>query len=84
MKISGSIIQKRNIEIFTENDFQATYKGKNIYISTSHGFGDAKYDQLKRFTIDVNDIKTGMVDVQTYEDFHNIRDAIRYALIGYV
>ena len=28
MKISGAIIQKRNIEVSTENNFRATYKGK--------------------------------------------------------
>lgn len=82
MKISGAIIQKRNIEVSTENEFQATYKGKQIRITTEHGFGDPEFDHLKRFNIDVVDINTGMSDVQTYEDFHNINDAIRYALKG--
>lgn len=36
MKISGAIIQKRNIYVSTDSDFQATYKGKHIYISTNH------------------------------------------------
>ena len=82
MKISGLIIQKRNTEISTENDFRATYKGKQINITTDHGFGKPKFDHLKRFMIDVIDIKTGMYDVQSYEDFHDMRDAIRYALKG--
>ena len=82
MKISGLIIQNRNIVVHTENDFDATYKGKNIVISTDHGFGKPKYDHLKRFNIYVVDIPSGMYDVQSYEDFYEIRDAIRYALIG--
>jgi hypothetical protein len=40
------------------------------------------YDHLKRFLIDVVDIKTGMYDVQTYQDLHTVRDAIIYALKG--
>ncbi len=32
--------------------------------------------------IDVIDIKTGMSDVQSYEDCHTMKDAIRVALIG--
>lgn len=76
------IIQDRNIKTKTENDFEATYKGKRIYISTNHGFGKPKYDHLKRFNIDVIDIKTGMYDVQSYQDFHTINDAIIYAVKG--
>ena len=82
MKISGAIIQQRNIIVSSENEFQATYKGKEIYISTEHSLGKPKYDHLKRFNIDVQDMNTGMYDVQTYEDFHDINDAIRYALKG--
>ena len=82
MKISGAIIQPRNIEVSTENEFRATYKGKQISITTDHGFGKPKYDYLKRFMIDVIDIETGMVDVQTYEDFHEVKDAVRSALKG--
>lgn len=82
MKISGAIIQQRNIIVSSENEFQATYKGKEIYISTEHSLGKPKYDHLKRFNIDVQDMNNGMYDVQTYEDFHDINDAIRYALKG--
>ena len=82
MKISGAIIQQRNIEVSTENEFRATYKGKQISITTDHGFRDPKYDHLKRFMIDVTDINTGMYDVQTYEDCHEINDAIRSSLKG--
>ena len=82
MKISGAIIQQRNIIVSSENEFQATYKGKEIYISTEHSLGKPKYDHLKRFNIDVQDMNTGMYDVQTYEDCHEINDAIRYALKG--
>ena len=82
MKIFGAIIQNKNISINSENDFVATYKGKEIIISTNHGFGKPKYNHLKRYNIDVIDISTGMIDVQSYEDFHTMRDAIRYALKG--
>ena len=82
MKISGAIIQTRNIEVSTENEFRATYKGKQISITTDHGFGKPKYDHLKRFMIDVIDIETGMADVQTCEDLHEVKDAVRFALQG--
>ena len=82
MKIAGLVIQNRKISVNTENDFVATYKGKEIIISTNHGFGKPKYEHLKRYNIDVIDIATGMIDVQTYEDFHTMIDAIRYALKG--
>ena len=82
MKVSGAIIQQRNIIVSSENEFQATYKGKQINITTDHGFGKPEFGHLKRFNIDVIDIETGMSDVQTYEDFHEINDAIRYALKG--
>lgn len=82
MKVSEAIIQERNISVNTENDFEAVYKGKRIYISTDHGFGKARYDHLKRYNIDVKDIKTGMYDVQSYQDCHTMKDAIRYALKG--
>ena len=82
MKISYVIIQNKNISVNTENDFVATYKGKEIIISTNHGFGKPKYGHLKRYNIDVIDIKTGIKDVESYEDFHTMKDAIRYALKG--
>ena len=82
MKISGKIIQSKNIKEHTNDVFFATYKGKTISITTDHGFGKPTYAHLKRFLIDVVDIKTGMYDVNTYEDCHNMHDAIRYALKG--
>lgn len=82
MRVSGCVFQTRCIENYTDDDFEAKYKGKRIVISTSHGFGKPKYEHLKRFVIDVIDIKTGLKDVDSYEDFHDIRDAIRYALVG--
>lgn len=82
MKVSSLVIQNRNISVNTENDFIATYKGKKIIISTKHGLGSPKYDYLKRYSIDVVDIATGMIDVQSYEDVHTMKDAIRYALVG--
>ena len=82
MKISGLVIQNRNIFVNTKNDFIAKYKGKEIIISTNHGFGKPKYEHLKRYNIGVIDIESGMKDVQTCEDFHTINDAIRCALKG--
>jgi zona occludens toxin (predicted ATPase) len=82
MKISEAIIQNRNIKINTTNDFDATYKGKRITITTDHGFGKPKYDFLKRYCIDVWDIKSGIKDVDSWQDLHSMKDAIRYALIG--
>lgn len=82
MKVAGIVIQDRNITIRTESDFEATYKGKNIVISTNHGFGKPKLDFLNRYNIDVTDIKTGMYDVQSYQDFPTMRDALIFALNG--
>ncbi len=82
MKVAGCIIQKRNILEHNYGLFNANYKGKRIYISTDHGFGKPQFPHLKRFLIDVVDIKTGMYDVQSYQDCHTIRDAIIYALDG--
>ena len=82
MKISGLVIRKRNITVNTDEEFQATYKGKRIYITTNHGFGSARYKHLKRYLVDVIDIETGLKDVDAYDDFYEIKDAIRYSLIG--
>lgn len=62
MKIGQLVIQERNIITNTEEQFDATYKGKEIHITTDHGFGIPKYDHLKRYCIDVID-KNGMYDV---------------------
>lgn len=82
MKIAGCIIQKRNIKESNKDTFHASYKGKSIYVSSKHGFGKARYDHLTRFYILVIDAKTEICDVDCYEDFHNIRDAIIFALKG--
>jgi hypothetical protein len=82
MKIAGCIIQNRNIKTHTKDEFYAFYKGKSINITTNHGFGKPHYDHLTRFMIDVIDEKTGLRDVNTYEDLHTVRDAIIYALKG--
>lgn len=82
MKVSGCVFQSRNIKQYDSNNFYATYKGKSFHITTDHGLGKPKYNYFKRFNIDVIDIETGMYDVQTYEDCHDIKDAIRHALYG--
>lgn len=82
MKISGKVIQPRNIKVYTNNGFEAIYRGKRIYISSDHGFGLAMHEHLTRYLIDVVDIKTGMKDVDSYQDCHSIRDAIIFAMRG--
>lgn len=82
MKISGCIIQNKNITAYLDDLFCAVYKGKKFNITTTHNFGKAKYDHLTRFLIQVVDLESGLSDVDTYEDCRNIREAIRYALKG--
>ncbi len=82
MKVSQCVFRNKSINKNTEDDFDAYYKGKHIIISTDHDFGEPEYDHLKRFNMDVYDLKSGMMDCETYEDHHTIRDAIRSALIG--
>lgn len=82
MKISGLLIQNRNILVYNENNFICTYKGKQINITTNHGLGEPIYNHLKRYSISVINMDTGMKDVDTYDDFHTMRDAIMNALRG--
>ena len=79
MKIAGAIIQSKHILANTETTFEATYKKHNIYISTDHGFGSAAYPHLNRYAISVRG-EDGGYAVYSFEDLHNMRDAIRYAL----
>lgn len=80
MRISGAIIQNRNIEVSTRNKFVAIYKKKRINVSDGHKSGKPDEWWLTRYSVEVIDIKTGIVDVDSYKDCHEIRDAIRYAL----
>lgn len=82
MKVGNAVIRKKAIEISTPDQFYAEYKGRKISITTNHGYGEPRVPGLKRFLIDVTDIKTGMLDVDTYEDFETIDQAISYALEG--
>lgn len=82
MRISEAIIQNRNIEVSTKDEFIATYKGKQIIVTTDHGLGEAKDWWLTRYNIDVIDIESGLRDVDTFEDCHEIKDAIIHALRG--
>lgn len=81
MKIGGAVIQNRNIIEHSNNNFEATYKGKTIFITTKHGHGRPELKHLTRYDIDVVD-DSGAYDVQTWEDLHSIRDAILFALKG--
>jgi hypothetical protein len=80
MKISTAIIQERSISINTPETFSATYKGREINITTDHEYGNSKYPHLKRYDITVT--INGSYEVNTYEDCHTMKDAIRYALKG--
>jgi hypothetical protein len=80
MKIACAIIQERNISINTPDIFSATYKGREINITTNHGHGKPKYNHLKRYDIIVT--INGSYEVNTFEDLYNMYDAIRYALTG--
>lgn len=83
MKVNvNTIIQNRFIAEYTEYEFSAKYKCKQINITSVHGHGKPKYSHLKRYDIRVTDIITDMVDVDTYGDFHTMKDAVRYALDG--
>lgn len=79
MKIGGRIFQQKKIIEHTNDTFNAQYKKCDFYITTDHGFGDAQYDHLKRYCINVRSEDGGYL-VQTYNDFHDIRSAIIYAL----
>jgi hypothetical protein len=80
MKIAGKVIQDRNIKINSNEQFIATYKGKEIEIQAF--YGGTKYNHLIGFDIEVYDLKSGMKDVETYQELHTMRDAIIYALKG--
>jgi len=82
MKISGAIIRDKFISKNTPDNFNAIYKGREINITTDHGHGKPKYNHLKRYDITVIHLESEMYDVNTYEDFHTMQDAIRYALKG--
>ncbi len=81
MKIGGRIFQQKKIRENTSEKFDAQYKKCNFYITTDHGFGEAEYKHLKRFCIDVRAEDGGFL-VNTYKDFHDIRNAIIYSLDG--
>lgn len=82
MKISGAVIQPRNIIVYSDDEFRAKYKGRRIEITTDHGFGIPNESHLKRYMIDVWDDRTDSHEVDTWEDCHFIEDAIRLALKG--
>lgn len=82
MKIAGRIIQNRNIIQNDPDYFEANYKHVTIVITTNHGFGRPKHKHLTRYSIDVYGRDNGIYDVQTWEDCHTLKDAIREALKG--
>lgn len=82
MRFENAIIQNRNIEENTKNNFFATYKGKKIIISDNHGLGKPNEWYLTRYNAEVIDIESGLRDVDTYYDCNEIREAIILALKG--
>jgi len=82
MKIAEAIIQKRMIHEYTKTTFHATYKGHDIYITSEHGHGKPKHNNLTRYDIEVRIADSGFMDVNTWGDFNTMHDAIRYALQG--
>lgn len=80
MKIAGHIIQNKNIERNSELEFVAKYKGYKIKISSNPEFGEPKFDHLTRFRIEIRAIHGENLEVDLYDDWHTIRDAIRVAL----
>lgn len=82
MKIAvGTIIQERMIRENTKDTFDAVYKKYSIYITSDHGHGKPEYDHLTRYDITVRGEDGGYL-VDTYEDYHTMKDAIRDALQG--
>jgi len=81
-----ALIQQQNIleEYNGKNRccFTATYKGFSIQITTDHGHGQPQNNDLKRFDIAVQNIKNGILDVDTWEDLPTLHQAVKYALIG--
>lgn len=82
MKIAGCVFRKKAIHENTKETFCASYKGMTIYVSSDHGFGKPEYKHLTRYYIEVSNNKNGILDVDTWEDCHTMRDAIRKALEG--
>jgi hypothetical protein len=82
MRVSTAIFQNKRIKESTNKKFLAYYKGKEFYITDDHGYGKPKDKKLTRFIIDVIDLKSGMKDVSTYQDYETIIEAIIFALDG--
>lgn len=80
MKLGKKIIQPRNIKEHTKTDFLAYYKGKEISITTDHGHGTPETRGHKRFLIFVVDLKTGIINIETVQDFPRIKGAILHAV----
>ena len=81
MKIRGKVIQNRMIREYTKDVFDASYKNREIYITTDHGHGEPEDEELNRYDITVRAFE-GMYDVDTWEDFSTIEEAIHFALEG--
>lgn len=82
MQIENARIRNNKIQVNTSDHFEATYKNREIYINTDHGFGEASHPDLKRFFIEVWEIESGMHDYDGYIDLPNMYEAIKEALTG--
>jgi len=81
MKIAGCIFRKDKIITSTKDEFHATYKNHEIFVSTDHFLGEPDDEELKRFNIEVTYDEGGHT-CDTYQDFETIEEAIKYALHG--
>lgn len=64
-----------------ENTFAARYRKRTIYVSSEHGFGKAKEPGKTRFYQEVYG-DDGIYDMECYNDFYNIEEAIIDTLEG--
>lgn len=71
----------QKIQINNENTFAARYRKRTIYVSSEHGFGKAKESGKTRFYQEVYG-DDGIYDMECYNDFHNIEEAIIDTLEG--
>ena len=81
MKIAGCIFRKSEIREYTRTTFLAHYKKREFYITSNQGYGKAKEPGKTRFYLSVMG-DDGIYDVDYYDDFNNIKEAIEAALKG--
>lgn len=81
MKILGCVFRQSEIKKYDAKTFVAHYKKRTIYVSSDHGFGKAKEPGKIRFYQEVFG-DDGIYDMECYNDFYEIEEAIKDTLIG--